>query len=141
ALRASSGQIRVPNDAWCHLQMVYSGRVLKLILNRREVASVTGRTELPKGAAFSVGGSGFTGIVDEVRLGLIIPREEYYLPNECSFAFKTGYVIPESGDVLISFDSEGRLDPSVTPQPFSFTIVSPAAQQEITVGPGGTLQR
>jgi hypothetical protein len=42
---------------------------------------------------------------------------------------------------VIAFDAEGRLDPSVSPQPFSFTIKSPAAQQEITVGPGGTLQR
>jgi len=141
SLRVSSGQIRVPNDAWCHLQMLYSGRELKLILNRREVQSVTGKSELPRGASFGVGGSGFTGIVDEVRLGLIIPREEYYLPNECAFVFKTGYVVPESGELVIGFDSEGRLDPSVTPQPFSFKIASPVSQQEITVMPGGTLQR
>jgi len=141
AIRASSGQIHLPNDAWCYLQAIYSGRELKLILNRREVQSVAGKMELPRGLNFSVGGSGFTGIVDEVRLGLIIPREEYYLPGECSFAFKPGYVVPESGEMVIAFDAEGRLDPSVSPQPFSFTIKSPAAQQEITVGPGGTLQR
>ncbi|HVR86862.1 MAG TPA: LamG-like jellyroll fold domain-containing protein, partial [Planctomycetota bacterium] len=140
-LRASSGQIRLPNDAWCYLQAVYSGRELKLILNRREVQSVVGKTELPRGLNFSVGGSGFTGIIDEVRLGLIIPREEYFLPNECSIGFKTGFVVPESGELVIAFDAEGRLDPSVTPQPFSFTIKSPAAAQEITIGPGGTLER
>lgn len=140
-IRASSGQIHLPNDAWCHLQVIYSGRELKLILNRREVQSVAGKTELPRGLSFSVGGSGFTGIIDEVRLGLIIPREEYFLPSECTIGFKTGYVVPESGEMVIAFDAEGRLDPSVTPQPFSFTLKSPAAQQEITVGPGGTLQR
>jgi hypothetical protein len=140
-LHASSGQIHLPNDAWCYLQAVYSGRELKLILNRREVQSVVGKTELPRGLSFSVGGSGFTGIIDEVRLGLIIPREEYYLPNECSITFKTGIVVPESGELVIGFDAEGRLDPSVTPQPFSFTIKSPVAAQEVTVGPGGTLER
>jgi prepilin-type N-terminal cleavage/methylation domain-containing protein len=139
-LRVSSGQIHLPNDVWCHLQLVYSGRELKLILNRREVQSTLGRSELPRGASFSVGGSGFTGVVDEVRLGLIIPREEYYLPNECGFTFK-GHTVPDSGEVVLSFDSEGRLDPSVSPQPFTFSVRSPAATNEITVGPGGTLQR
>jgi prepilin-type N-terminal cleavage/methylation domain-containing protein len=139
-LRVSSGQIHLPNDTWCHLQLVYSGRELKLILNRREVQSVLGRTELPRGASFSVGGSGFTGIVDEVRLGLIIPREEYWLPNECSFTFK-GHTLADSGEVVIAFDAEGRLDPSVSPQPFTFAVKSPADTREITIGPGGTLQR
>ena len=141
SLRVGSGQIHLPNDTWCHLQLIYSGRELKLILNRREVQSVAGSTELPGGQGFTVGGSGFTGIVDEVRLGLIIPREEYFLPSECSIAFKEGTVLPPSGEVVLTFDAEGRLDPSVTPQPFSFTIKSPATSQEITVGPGGTLQR
>ncbi len=139
-LRVSSGQIRLPNDAWCHLQLVYSGRELKLILNRREVQSVAGRAEFPQAAAFNVGGSGFTGIIDEVRLGLIIPREEYWLPNECSFTFK-GLQVPDSGEVVLTFDPEGRLDPSVTPQPFTFSVKSPADTKEITVGAGGTLQR
>lgn len=140
SLRVSSGQIRLPNDAWCYLQLIYSGRELKLILNRREVQSLLGRAPLPTGASFNVGGSGFTGIVDEVRLGLIIPREEYYLPNECSFAFK-GLQVPDSGEVVLGFDAEGRLDPSVTPQPFTFSVKSPADTKEVTVGPGGTLLR
>ena len=61
--------------------------------------------------------------------------------HSCSIAFKEGTVLPPSGEVVLTFDAEGRLDPSVTPQPFSFTIKSPATSQEITVGPGGTLQR
>jgi prepilin-type N-terminal cleavage/methylation domain-containing protein len=141
SIRVSSGQIRVPNDAWCYLQLVYSGREAKLILNRREVQAVSGKAELPRGLNFAVGGSGFTGIVDEVRLGLIIPREEYFLPSECSITFKQGTVVPDSGEMVVAFDAEGRLDPSVAPQPFSFAIKSPASTQEITVGPGGTLQR
>jgi len=140
-LHVSSGQIRLPNDSWCYLQLVYSGRELKLILNRREVQSVQGRTELPAALSFAMGGSGFNGIVDEVRLGLIIPREEYYLPGECSIAFKGATDMTPPAEVVLAFDAEGRLEPSVTPQPFSFTIKSPAASQEITVGPGGTLQR
>jgi len=141
SLRVSSGQIRLPNDAWCYLQLIFSGRELKLILNRREVQAVTGKFELIRGASFGVGGSGFTGIVDEIKLGLIIPRDEYLLPAECTFAFKEGFKVPDSGEVVIAFDAEGRLDPSVSPQPFTFTIKSPADAKEISVGPGGTLQR
>jgi prepilin-type N-terminal cleavage/methylation domain-containing protein len=141
SLRVSSGQIRLPNDAWCYLQLIFSGRELKLILNRREVQSVTGKFEWVRGASFGVGGSGFTGIVDEIKLGLIIPRDEYLLPAECGFAFKEGFKVPDSGEVVIVFDAEGRLDPSVSPQPFTFSVKSPAATKEITIGPGGTLQR
>jgi len=141
SLRASSGQIRLPNDAWCYLQLIYSGRELKLILNRREMPAVPGKVAWTPGTSFAVGGSGFTGIVDEVKLGLIIPRDEYLLPPECSFAFPGGFKPPDSGEVSIAFDAEGRLDPSVSPQPFTFSIKSPADTKEIIVGPGGTLQR
>ena len=140
-LRASSDQIRVPIDAWCHLQLVYSGRELKLFLNRREVARATGKSDWARGGVFSVGGSGFTGIVDEVRLGLILPRDEYALPQEVSIVFPPEFKVPDSGEVVIAFDHEGRLDPSVTPQPFRFTVKSSADAKEIIVGPGGTLQR
>jgi type II secretory pathway pseudopilin PulG len=140
-LRASSGQIRLPTDAWCYLQLIYSGRELKLILNRREMQTVAGKADWVRPASFSVGGSGFTGVIDEVRLSLIIPREEYLFPHECSYRFKEGFQVPESKEVVITFDAEGRLDPSVSPQPFTFWIKSPADEKEITIGPGGTLQR
>ena len=141
-LRVSSGQIHVPIDAWCYLQLIYSGRELKLILNRREVQSTAGKADWVRpGVSFAVGGSGFTGIVDEVRLGLVVPRDEYQLPGECSIVFKGGVQVPDSGEVVIAFDAEGRLDPSVSPQPFTFTIKSSADAKDITVGPGGTLQQ
>jgi len=138
-LRATSDQLRVPNDAWCQLQVIYSGRELKLLLNRREVQSVRGKADWARGGVFTVGGSGFTGIVDEVRLGLILPRDEVSLPAEVTMSVE-GVQLPESGEVVITFDSEGRLDPSVSPQPFSFTVKSTADAKRITVGPGGTLQ-
>ena len=137
-LRASSGQMRVPVDAWCYLQLMYSGRELKLILNRREVQVVQGKSDWARGGVFTVGGSGFTGIVDEVRLGLILPRDEVALAAEVSITVE-GMQMPESGEVVIGFDSEGRLDPSV-PQPFKFVIKSAADAKRITLGPGGTIQ-
>ncbi len=140
-LRVSSGQIKLPIDAWCYLQLIYSGRELKLYLNRREVQSTAGKSDWAKAAPFGVGGSGFNGIVDEVRLSLIIPSEEYAFPAECVFKFDPRVQVPASGEVVIGFDSEGRLEPSVVPQPFLFSIKSPAAEQEIAVGPGGTLQQ
>jgi prepilin-type N-terminal cleavage/methylation domain-containing protein len=138
-LRASSGQIRVPVDAWCYLQLIYSGRELKLLLNRREVQAVPGKADWTKGGVFIVGGAGFTGIVDEVRLGLILPRDEVVLPAEVTMSIE-GVQLPESGEVVVAFDSEGRLDPSVSPQPFAFTVKSSADSKRIVIGPGGTLQ-
>ena len=138
-LRASSDPLRVPNDAWCQLQVLYSGRELKLLLNRREVQSVAGKSDWARGGAFTVGGAGFTGIVDEVRLGLILPRDEVALPAEVSIVVE-GAQLPESGEAVIGFDSEGRLDPSVAPQPFKFVVKSSADARRISVGPGGTIQ-
>ena len=140
-LRVSSSPMWVPVDAWCYLQLIYSGRELKLILNRRVVQSVAGKADWTRGGVFSVGGSGFTGIVDEVRLGLVLARDEYALPAECSIVVGGGAQLPDSGEAVIAFDSEGRLDPSVSPQPFRFTVKSSADAKEIIVGPGGTLQR
>lgn len=137
-LRASSDPLRVPSDAWCHLQVIYSGRELKLLLNRREVQAVKGKADWSRGGVFTVGGSGFTGIVDEVRLGLILPRDEVALQAEVSIVVE-GVQLPESGEAVIAFDTEGRLDPSVTPQPFKFVLKSTADARRISVGPGGTI--
>jgi prepilin-type N-terminal cleavage/methylation domain-containing protein len=131
-----SGTFRIPLESWCRLQFVHSGREARLSLNGREVARAAGTLNWTAGVPFTVGGQGFAGIVDEIRLGAVVPRDPYFLPAECSFELP-----PESGkadEVVVAFDSEGRLDP---PETFTVTLRSSAAKETLSVGPGGTLQR
>ena len=128
----------MPLESWCRLQFVHSGRESRLSLNGREVARVAGTLNWPGPLPFTVGGQGFGGLVDEIRLGLVIPRNEYMLPAECAFSFPENVQVPKEGDVVIAFDSEGRLD---MPEEFRFTIRSSEASTEIRIGPSGTLQR
>ena len=144
SLSIGSGNVRVPLEAWCHLQVVYSGRDLRLFLNRAAVsAPVLGKHAWRAEGAFTVGDSkqGFTGIVDEIRLSLIIPRESFSLASESVFVLPAGFVTPPDGEVVISFDSEGRLDPAVHAEPFRFAVKSPADRRDIVVGLSGTLSK
>ena len=82
---------------------------------------------------------GFVGIVDEIRLSVIVPRDALTLTNECVLKFDDKFQIPNSGEVEISYDGEGRLDPAVHTAPIEFSVKSPAAERKIVVGLSGTL--
>lgn len=141
SLRVDSGNLRLPPDAWCHIQLIYSGRDLRLFLNRNACGTTAGTTTWTPGP-FQVGDSrsGVFGIVDEIRLSLITPQERYVLAAECRFDFAPGFQIPPGGKVVVGFDPEGRLDPSLTP-PFVVAVKSSADRRELKLLLSGTLQR
>lgn len=143
SLNVNSGNVRVPLEAWCHLQVIYSGRDLRLSLNRAPVGSVAGRGAWSPGGVFTVGDSkqGVVGIVDEIRLSVIIPRDSLALSNETVFEFPAGVVVPPDGEVLIAFDGEGRLDPTVHAGPFAFAVKSPADRRDLMLTLSGTLTK
>jgi len=143
SLSVNSGNTRVPLDTWCQMQLIYSGRDLRLYLNRAPVGSVAGRGAWSPGGALTVGDSkqGLVGIVDEIRLSVVIPRDTLTLSNETVYEFPAGFVVPPDGEVLIAFDGEGRLDPTVHPQPFKFAVKSPAARRDLLLTLSGTLAK
>jgi prepilin-type N-terminal cleavage/methylation domain-containing protein len=135
-----SGQLRLPTDVWCHVQLIYSGRDLRLVLNRNPVDVKAARLSWPGPLPFTVGasGSGVTGIVDEIRLSLLLPREEHPLAGEAAFELAPGTAVPPDGDVVIAFDAEGRLESASRVQ---FWIRSSTLRQRITVHPGGSVEQ
>lgn len=140
-LSVSSGASRIPPDAWCHVQLLYSGRDLRLYVNRSPVEVRPGQAGwVPAGAAFVVGSerAGFAGIVDEVRVSRLTPGEEYVLAGEAVFEFPPGTAIPPDGKLLVAFDPEGRLESGGA---FTVRIRSPAAAEEIEVSYGGSVER
>ena len=137
----SSGNARIPVDVWCHLQLIYSGRDLRLLLNRAPVALVAAKGAWTAAGSLVIGDgkSGFNGIVDEIRLSVIVPRDAVPLANECALDFPAGFVVPPDGEVVIAFDGEGRLDPVVHTAPVKFGIKSPVDRRDVVVGLSGTL--
>ncbi len=141
ALRVDSGNLRLPQDSWCYVQLIYSGRDLRLFLNRTPCGQVAGTAAWTPGA-FQVGDAraGVSGIVDEVRLSLITPQDRFSLAPECEFEFAPTFQVPPDGKVVIGFDPEGRLEPSLTP-PFTFAVKSTADKRALTILLSGAVQR
>ncbi len=142
-LNLGSGDALLPRESWIHVQLLHNGRQAKLFLNDVEVASVNGGVQWSdKPAPILVGGGrdGLVGMVDEIRLSLIVRRDIYRLPAQVEFQFAPG-TVPVNDEVILAFDSLGRLDPARHPGPFSFKVKSPADEKEIVVTPQGAVRR
>jgi hypothetical protein len=139
ALRVPSGGARVPNDVWCHVQLIYSGRDLRLFLNQNQVAVAQGQANWTVNSPFVVGDSrsGFAGLIDEVRLSLVVPRDTIQLPAELAWEVVSGAVPGPNGEVVVPFDAEGRL---ALPDVVKFAVKSPTERREVTVGKSGNVQ-
>lgn len=142
ALSVRSAGLRVPLDAWCHVLLIYSGRDLRLFLNRVPAGMAAGAAAWAAGQPLIVGDtkSGLVGIVDEIRVGLILPQERFSLPAQVSFDFQPGYAPPADGFVVVGYDGEGRLDPAFG-KAFSFAIKSSSDRRPITISQSGSVQR
>ena len=84
-----------------------------------------------------VGGSnsGFAGIVDEFRVGIIIPRDPYMLTSGAAFDLMGA---GQDGRLVIQFDEEGRLAGT---KPVRFGIASRTAREDFVIGLGGNVDR
>ena len=143
-LTVTSKNLRAPQDLWCHLQVVYGARELRLYLNDRLTEAKAGLAPWTQNSPLVLGDrtSGFRGLVDEVRLSLIIPRDIYELPGEAEFALEPPAAPDaQTGEYAIHFDGDGRLDSRRHAQPVRFSIRSPAGQRPIEIGLGGMIQR
>jgi prepilin-type N-terminal cleavage/methylation domain-containing protein len=143
SLNAATGSVKLPFDAWCHIRMVCAAQQMRLYVNDVPLVVRTGTPEWTKSSPFIVGGAraGFAGVIDEVKLSLIIPREEYLLPHEARFELPAAVKPSSEGDFIIHFDEEGRLDRLRHSEPARFKIKSPVHELSIGVGMGGNVLR
>ena len=141
-LGVRSAGMRVPLDAWCHVLMIWSGRDLRLFLNRVPAGTAAGPATWTAGQPLVVGDSksGLVGVVDEIRVGLILPQDRFRLPPEVSFEFKPGFTPPPDGAVVVGYDPEGRLDPAFG-KAFGFDLKSAADRRTLTISQSGSVQR
>lgn len=141
ALRVDSGNVRLPQDVWCYIQLIYSGRDLRLFLNRAPCGQTAGSTTWTP-SEFQIGDSraGASGVVDEVRVSLITAQDRYGLPAECQFDFSPAFQVPPDGKVVLGFDPEGRFEPPPSP-PFTFAVKSSADRRALTILLSGAVRR
>jgi len=93
SLNSGDVYLRSP-DAWFYLQLVYDGREAQLFINDALIVARAGRAPWSKAAPLVVGGKGgVSGVIDEVRVGIILPREKYFLPPETKFELPPGYLV------------------------------------------------
>ncbi len=130
-------------DQWYSVQFVYNTLEAKLFVNDLEVGTRAGKAEWAAEGVFTIGSSreGFNGIIDEMRVSLIIPRDVYTMPAETKFAFAQGTTFIEQRYFIFWFNSKGRLDPSKHLSAVTFGLKSPTDQKNVTVTTQGDVNR
>ena len=144
----SSGQAQLPDETWCRVQLVHSGRDVRFILNRAQVDRAAGKMFWTRPEPLTIGdaSSGPGGIIDEFRISLIVPREAYTLPRDTRFALPApdpegaDLPPPPGGELLIAFDAEGRLDPSVQQGEVRVAVQTRDERKIVVVGLGGNVR-
>lgn len=141
----SSGNARLPEEQWCRVQLVHSGRDCRLILNGNPIdvqanlapnsLAWTGPEPLTIGDARRSP----AGLLDEFRVSLIVPRDPFYLPAECVLELVPP-PDPAPTELLVAFDGQGRLDPSTNPGPVRIAVIAKGERKEVEVGPSGSVR-
>ena len=141
-LAASRGLI-IPFEAWVQILFLYNGQEARLFANGVPVSTKRGKAEWARNSPLVIGGKtrSVVGIIDEFRIGLILPGNRYELPGEVEFDFPKGTLRPNQAEVWIHFDSEGRLDSRRHGEPFAVKLKSKDEQTKVTVSLTGIASR
>lgn len=121
---------------WTRVAAVYDRCALTLLVDGvprgfREASQPV----LADPGAFEMGDrNGILGLLDGVKVGLIVSREGQVLPRDVTF----GFAPPRA---FVRFDGEGRLDPAFHGGSLSIPLAfEGGTKREISVGPYGTVR-
>jgi len=130
-------------DRWYRILLVYDGREACLWVNDTLLATKPGKIRWNKTQRIGLGATkhNCVGLLDEFRVGIVLPREKYVLAGQAAFELPHGYLARDAKEFVIHFDSEGRLDPRKHAQALRIKIKSPTDEKEITLLPTGAVQR
>ncbi|HKS16372.1 MAG TPA: LamG-like jellyroll fold domain-containing protein [Planctomycetota bacterium] len=139
---ANTGTNLVRREWWVYCQAIYNGREIKILLNGVEAGSKPCTHDWKSPAPLTLGAKkdGIAGLLDEVRVSVIIPQDPYSLPGQVEFELpKTAKT--KDGEFIIGFDGSGRLDPSRHLQEVTITLKSPASSKVLVVTRQGLVRR
>ena len=130
-------------DQWYTIQFIYNTMETKLYVNDVEVGSRNGKAEWKADGALTLGSvrDGMTGILDEFRVSLVIPRDKYQLPVSVTCEFPDTLARREGRYCIFWFNAQGRLDPLKHPASVPFTIKSTADAKRVLVTTQGGVER
>ena len=139
---ANSGTNLIPREWWTYCQAIYNGREIKILLNGAEAGSVACRHEWRSAAPLVLGAKkdGIAGVLDEVRVSVIVPHDTYSLPPQVEFEFPRNAKI-QDGEYLIGFDGTGRLDPTRHLGDVTLILRSPATSKTLVITRQGLVRR
>lgn len=120
---------------WYKVEFLYAAGEARLYLNDVLVGADTGTVDWSQSAplVFGSGANGYQGVVDELTLSLIVPREVYALAQGVQFEFDQAVRLSKAGECVVHFDKEGRLDSSKHSGPVTFKIKSQTEEASVTV--------
>lgn len=141
ALSFNTAPSVIPYERWTHLAMIYEpdytrldgSGTLSLYLNDKPAGQVVGYPAIPRSKqSFSVSQSGasFVGMIDQVRVTLLIETDKIQLENDITLTSETGqpFLMPFG----IRFGRDGRLVQSAPFMLFTSTSTRDSFLLEVT---------
>ena len=134
----------VPALEWIKFEVLHVADELKIYMNEVLVAAKPAPISWSKAAPLIAGDreNGYRGIIDELVVGLIVPRDTYTLPPQLLFELGGGARPNAIGQLIVCYDREGRLDRARHTQPIQLKIFSPESEESgFQVELNGTVPR
>ena len=139
---ANSGTNLVQREWWVYCQAIYNGREIKILLNGVEAGSKPCTHDWRAAAPLTLSSKkdGLSGLMDEVRVSVIVPQDQYSLPAQVAFELPKG-AKTKDGEYIVAFDGSGRLDATRHTGDVTITLKSPATSKTLVVTRQGLVRR
>lgn len=134
----------VPALEWIKVEVIVVAGEIRIYLNDVLAAAKATQLNWVKPIPLIVGDkdTGLRGIIDELGVDLIVPRDTYALPPELYFELGIGARPNPTAQLILTYDREGRLDRSKHSQPILFKILTAEGEEaQIQVDLNGTVPR
>lgn len=111
------GDLVLPLETWVRVKLAYVKNKARLFVQDNEVASKAGSAKWMNDSQMIIGAlvnkktkevsEGFVGLIDELKVGLVISQKEYKLSQDVKIAVQ-GIKPNKEGQFIIDFDQNGR---------------------------------
>jgi hypothetical protein len=138
----SSTPVKLTPKTWLQVGIFVSGNVANLYLNGECVkkAKIKGKRESVSKLVIGKLNQGFSGMIDEFKIGVGVPAEKYTIPSEVKISISASPMV--KGKIFrIYFDEEGRLNPDMHKSDIKITFKFPSRTSEILISTSGEIKK
>ncbi|MBI5779221.1 MAG: prepilin-type N-terminal cleavage/methylation domain-containing protein [Planctomycetes bacterium] len=142
SLTVNSDPAIIPYERWSHLMMVYEpdytsyggSGTLFLYLNNALVGQASGTPSVSIGKKNFTVGTSFTGIIDEVKVALLVETDKLKLEPDVTITNEFGATFPNP--FAFRFNKDGRLIQAIVPLLFTSTSTKDSFILEVAADGG-----